>query len=102
MFRRFSLPIFAIVGFIYLVLIYYSFLISFAIDEGSEVTGFQHLIAPIFLVLRYPAWLFWPAGGIGLYLAFALSINIACCGYLVERIIYFVFRRNQSPKVNHK
>lgn len=102
MFRRFSLPIFAIVGLIYFVLIYYSFNISFAIDEGSEVTGFQHLIAPIFLVLRYPAWLLWPADGIGPYLVLALSINIICYGLLVERIIYFVFRRNQSPKVDHK
>ena len=106
MFKRFSSLIFVSVALICLILTRYTYLINFAIDDGSKVTSFQRTVAPIFFVIRYPAWLFWPDVWTNLEKVLALCFNCLVYGLLVERLSYLLFRRHhvskEQPNTNMK
>ena len=95
MFRRFSPIIFASFVVIYFVYLRYTYLINFAIDDGNKVTKWQQTVAPIFLVLRYPAWLFWSEPQNSIEAVLAIAINCIIYGLLLERLWYILSRRRR-------
>jgi hypothetical protein len=100
MFKRFSVALFSVTIVIYLILAFYTYFINFAIDEGNKVSKIEQMIAPIFIIIRYPAWLFLPIMRNFQEFIFGICLNCLFYGLLVERLSYFMFRKHRMTKAS--
>jgi hypothetical protein len=100
MFKHFRVLNFLSFAVMYFFLLRYTYIISYAIDEGNKVTNAERMIGSIFYVIRYPAWLILPLMRSEKEIFVAVAFNSLLYGLLLERLWYLLTGKWWYPKTD--
>jgi hypothetical protein len=100
--RGFNGRIFAVATSIVFSLIVISWYFAYALDEGNSLSTVEKWIAKIDYVLGFPGYLvlsLFYDGVPPLVLLWVVVVNSAMYGFLAERVLYLIFRKDKANEV---
>ena len=96
--RRINFRLFFIILLLLAILTFFSFNESFTADEEKLANNnFLHLLSDFFNIMRFPTHILLPElTKPPFYFATGLIVNCLFYSLLIERIVYFIFRRKSE------